>query len=612
MNEIPEIEAFLGRLPGFEHLDEDELHRAARAVSVAYYRRGQDILSIGVENTHLNIVRSGAVELADGNGDLVTRLAEGECFGFPSLMNHEPARNHSVALEDTLIYHLNGEAFEALRRGNRDFDTWFIRALSDRLTTRPVTGEIRGAAAGSVRDMVSRGPVTIDASASIRETATKMVAERVSAMLITEGGRMTGIVTDRDLRSRVVAEEFPLDRPVAEIMTPDPISLDAESHAYEAALVMMHNVIHHLPITDEDELLGMVARSDFMRLETEHPLYLVSDIGRQESVQGLVETCSRLPGLIAGQIDGDIAAEQLGKFITAITDSVTRQLIRIARDELGPPPCRYAWIALGSQARHEQSAVSDQDNALVLEDGAGDEAGAYFERLARIVNDGLDACGWVHCPGGVMAINPRWRVTISRWKDHFTHWITVPEEKALMHANIFFDLRAVDGDAELVEEIKESIRETARKNELFLALMAKNAMNFQPPLGFFRQFVLEKSGEHKNTLNLKLHGIIPIVETARIRSLAAGEMRVSTRNRLRAAARQGELTPADAESLIDALDFIEKLRLEHQSRQMSAGEKPDNHLSPSELSPLARQNLKAAFSQIRTSQAALLNRFHLA
>jgi CBS domain-containing protein len=423
---------------------------------------------------------------------------------------------------------------------------------------------------------------------------------------------MTGIVTDRDLRSRVVAEDLSTDRPVAEIMTPDPISLDAESHAYEAALVMMQNVIHHLPVTDEGRLLGMVARSDFMRLETEHPLYLVSDIGKQETVAGLVEACSRLPGLIAGQIDADIAAEQLGKFITAITDSVTRQLIRIARNELGPPPCRYAWIALGSQARHEQSARSDQDNALVLEDGAGADAEPYFERLARTVNDGLDACGWVHCPGDVMAMNPRWRVTVSRWKEHFTHWITVPEEKALMHANIFFDLRAIDGDAELVEEIKDSIRETARKNELFLALMAKNSMNFQPPLGFFRQFVLEKSGEHKNTLNLKLHGIIPIVETARIRSLAAGEMRVSTRNRLRAAARQGELTNADAESLIDALDFIENLRLEHQSRQMSAGEQPDNHLSPSELSPLARQNLKAAFSQIRTSQAALLNRFHLA
>ena len=181
-----------------------------------------------------------------------------------------------------------------------------------------------------------------------------------------------------------------------------------------------------------------------------------------------------------------------------------------------------------------------------------------------------------------------------------------------MHANIFFDLRCVAGQTDLVEKLKKSVRGAARKNEIFLALMAKNAMNYQPPLGFFRQFVLERSGEHKNTLDLKLHGIMPIVEIARIRSLAAGELRISTRNRLRAAAKAKEITKTDAANLIDALDFIEKLRIEHQSRQLQAGKKPDNYLSPGELSPLVRQNLKSAFSQVRVSQSALLNRFHLA
>ena len=181
-----------------------------------------------------------------------------------------------------------------------------------------------------------------------------------------------------------------------------------------------------------------------------------------------------------------------------------------------------------------------------------------------------------------------------------------------MHANIFFDLRIVKGKAELVDQLKNSIRDDARKNELFLALMAKNAMNFQPPLGFFRQFVLERSGEHKHTLDLKAQGVMPIIEIARIRSLAAGELRINTRNRLRAAALAREISQADAASLIDALDFIEKLRIEHQARQLQAGEKPDNHLAPKELSPLVRQNLKSAFAQVRTSQQALLNRFHLA
>ena len=295
-----------------------------------------------------------------------------------------------------------------------------------------------------------------------------------------------------------------------------------------------------------------------------------------------------------------------------ITDTVTRQLLRIAEAEYGPPPCDYAWVALGSQGRFEQSAKSDQDNAMVLSNDATEADDAYFAALAKVVNDGLDACGYVYCPGDVMASNPKWRQPLRKWKRYFHRWITVPEEKALMHANIFFDLRCVAGTHELVDKLKKSVREDARKNEIFLALMAKNAMNYQPPLGFFRQFVLEKSGEHKNTLDLKLHGIMPIVEIARIRSLAAGELRISTRNRLLAAATAGEITATDAANLIDALDFIEALRIEHQGRQLQAGKAPDNHLSPEELSPLVRQNLKSAFSQVRVSQSALLNRFHLA
>ena len=611
MNELPEIERFLSRLPGFDALDEGQLGAAARAVKVAYYPKQDDVLAIGRSNSELHIVRSGAVELRDEDDELVTRAAEGECFGFPSLMNSAPVRNHSRAIEDTLIYHLAGDTFAELRRNSPAFDTHFVRALSDRLAQQPQAPSLRGVAGQTVGELVTRPPVTIDVSASIRDTATSMVGNRVSSMLVTDNGRMVGIVTDRDIRSRVVAADRSVDDNVAGIMTDSPIRLDADAHAYEAALLMMQSNIHHLPVTRDDALIGMVSRSDFMRLETEHPLYLVSDLGKQTSAAGLVAVCERLPGLIAGQIESDASGEQLGKSITTITDTVTRQLIRIAEAELGPPPCDFAWVALGSQGRHEQSAKSDQDNALVLEDSAGDAEREYFGRLAAIVNDGLDACGYVYCPGDIMAKNPKWCQPLSRWREYFHRWITVPEEKALMHANIFFDLRAVHGNASLVDALKDSIRSAARENTIFLALMAKNAMNFQPPLGFFRQFVLERSGEHKNTLDLKLHGIIPIVEIARIRCLAAGELRVGTRNRLNAAARAGEITSADAANLIDALDYIEKLRLEHQSRQMHGGLAPDNHLSPDELSPLARQNLKAAFSQVRISQSAMLNRFHV-
>lgn len=612
MKEIPEIVQFLRVVPGFDELDDEALGSCARSIEIAYYRKGQDVLGIGGENQFLHIIRSGAVELRDENEVMMTRLAESECFGFPSLMNREPARNHSIAIEDTLIYHLNGATFARMRRENPAFDTWFIRALTDRLQMSPVSQGLRGAAGANVGSLIGRPPVTIEATASVRETAAKMVAERVSAMLIHDESGVCGIVTDRDIRSRVVAAGHAGELAVTSIMTASPIMLDSEAGAYEAALVMMQHRIHHLPVTANGKLIGLVSRSDFMRVETEHPMYLVSDIGRQTTAEGIVAACKRLPGLIVGQIEGEANGEQLGKFITTITDTVTRQLLRIAEAELGPPPCEYAWIAMGSQGRSEQSAKSDQDNALLLADSLSENDDEYFSAVAKIVNDGLNACGYVYCPGDVMASNPKWRQPLRQWQRYFHKWITVPEQKALMHANIFFDLRCVSGACELVEELKQGIRNSARHNELFLALMAKNAMSYQPPLGFFRQFVLQKSGEHRNTVDLKMQGIMPIVEIARIRSLAAGELRITTRNRLKAAAAAGEISSADAASLSDALDFIEQLRIEHQGEQLRAGEAPDNHLAPERLSPLVRQNLKAAFSQIRVSQAALLNRFHIA
>ena len=612
MMEIPEIAQFLRELPGFDSLDAAQVANCAKSIDIAYYRKGEDILTSGSENCCLHIIRSGAVELRNDAGEMMTRLAECDCFGFPSLMRQTPARNHSVAMEDTLVYHLDGEAFARARRASGEFDTWFIRALSDRLTMQPVAPTFRGVSGQQVRNLISRAPVSIGTDASIRETAQKMVDERVSAMLISDGATVSGIITDRDIRERIVAAGIGGDHPVTEVMTVSPVTLDGDAHAYEAAIVMMQSNIHHLPITFDGKILGMVSRSDFMRLETEHPLYLVSDIGKQTTSAGVVEACQRLPALIIGQIEADANGELLGKFITMITDTVTRQFLRIAEAELGPPPCEYAWVALGSQGRFEQSAKSDQDNALLLSNEATEADDEYFAAVAKIVTDGLNDCGYVYCPGDVMASNPKWRQTLDVWKKYFFRWITVPEEKALMHANIFFDLRCIAGKSELVDALKKSVQKDAKKNEIFLALMAKNAMNFQPPLGFFRQFVLERSGEHKNTLDIKLHGIMPIVEIARIRSLAAGELRISTRNRLLAAARAKEITETDAANLIDALDFIEKLRIEHQSRQLQAGMKPDNHLSPGELSPLVRQNLKSAFSQVRVSQSALLNRFHLA
>lgn len=612
MNELADIADFLAGLPAFDTLGDQALSGAARSIEVAYFRAGTEIIKVGDSNDRLHIVRSGSIELHDDQGDLILRLGQGEFFGFPALMRQRPARKRALAIEDTLIYSLSGEAFQDLRKQSDEFDQYFICALSDRLLSAVQATRFQHELAASVGSLVKRPPVTIHASATIQATAALMVEQRVSSMLIMEeDNQIAGIVTDRDIRSRVVATGYDPSQPVSTIMTKAPIVLEASAHAFEAALTMMQHHIHHLPVVREGSLTGMVSRSDFMRVATEHPLYLVGDLGRQTTAEDLVRVSQRLPQVISQQIDAGASGEQLGRFITTVTDTITRQLIRIGENELGSPPCAYAWVALGSQGRGEQSAKSDQDNALVLAEAVDAEGDAWFASLAKIVNDGLDACGYVYCPGDVMASNPKWRQPLSQWRQYFRRWITVPEQKALMHANIFFDLRAVSGDGELVDALKNTILKTAQDNELFLALMAKNAMTWQPPLGLFRQFVVERSGEHKDTLDLKQRGIMPIVEIARIRSLAGGVVRIGTRNRLNAAATAGEITESDATNLIDALDFIEQLRIQNQSEQMHRGEKPNNYLAPQAISRLHRQNLKAAFSQVRTSQASLLNRFHI-
>ncbi len=609
--ELPDIEAFLHSLPGFAALTPDALAQAARGVEVEYFRRGTELLTIGRTNQHLHIVRAGAVQLADDDGELVARLGEGESFGLASLMNDAPVRFSSEALEDTLVYRIDAGTFRTLRSACPDFDTHAVRVLTNRLSTR-ATGTAGVSAAGhDVDQLMTRAPVTIAPGASVREAAIRMRTERVSALMVVDADALVGIVTDRDLRNRVIAAGLNHNTVVRDVMTPDPISLKPGDHAYDGALAMMQNHIHHLPVLDNGRPVGLVSRSDFMRAETEHPLYLVKDLARAASPEAVAQACRRLPELIASLIDSNASGAQLGRFITAITDAATRQFLRLGEAELGPPPLPYAWVALGSQARQEQSAHSDQDNAMIID---GDDAAVrrhdgYFKALAVRVNDGLNACGYVYCPGGIMGQNDPWRVSTTAWRAYFHRWIHVPEEKALMHANIFFDLRCVAGQSELVRDLKDYIVAQSRNQQIFLALMARTALDYPPPLGFFRQFVLVRSGEHRNTLNLKINGIMPIVEIARIRALACGQMRVGTRNRLRACADAGELTREDANSLIDALDLLDSVRLQHQSAQLAAGRAPDNHLAPDDLSPLARQNLKAAFAQIRLSQNALANRF---
>ena len=457
--------------------------------------------------------------------------------------------------------------------------------------------------------MVRHAIVETTADASVREAARIMADRNVSSILVMDGPRILGIVTDRDLRKRVVAAGLDTSDSVSSVMTPDPTVVAAEALAFEVLLLMMDGQIHHLPVVESGRPIGVITSTDLVRLEHANPVYLVRDIATQADVAGVAKVTSRLPTTVTRLVSQDATADDIGKVVTAVADSVARKIIALAEADLGRPPAPYCWMVLGSQARGESALGSDQDNAIILADDAGPEGERYVAALAEKVVAGLELCGYPRCEGDVMATNPRWRQSLSGWRKEFSRWLHEPTSDALLNAAIFFDARALAGDTTLFTDLYRGVQAQAQKSGRFLGLMAAQAVRHEPPLGFFRGFVLQKEGEHKDTLNLKWGGIGAVQETARVLALAAGSPAMRTHDRITDAANAHLLTHETATDLSDAYEFISYVRLEHQAKAVLDGRSPGNHVNPDTLSSLDRRHLRDAFGVVRTVQGQVAQRY---
>lgn len=599
---------FLGAVPPFDGLDPDALERVSAKLEAAYYPSGKTILE-SRDRPGLAIIRKGAVRLVESSGRFLDRRSEGELFGHPIYFHGEAKDYRAEAEEDCLVWHLPQADFAALCARQTQvaahFDSHPLSRLSGAAAQAPRTPE-------RLRDLLKRPPVTVEHSSSVREVAGLMSREDVSSVLVLRGGALAGIVTDKDLRRRVLAAGADPLQAIESFMTAAPVSLDAESGADDALLLMLRQNCRHLPVFDGPRLLGLVTAGDLLRAQAEHPLRLVKDIHRQNSTEELEALSQRLPALFSRMVSLSRNVEQIGRMVTQITDAFTVRLLHLAERELGAPPVPYAWVAFGSQAREEQTARTDQDNGLVLEREAGESGVRYFEALSQFVCGGLDRLGYDYCPGEVMALNPRWRVPLAQWRRHFDGWIDEPEPQAVMHSSIFFDMRCVHGEARLVEDLLAHAVGRAGDNQIFRRFMAANVLKHRPPIGFFRRFVQEEDGSHTEGLNLKHRGVVPIVDLIRMRALEAGIRAPNSYRRLERAVACGVLNESDAGSLRDALNLIGRLRLEHQVAQLGAGRQPGNIVPPEELSPLMRRNLKAAFMLVVEAQNALALRYQVA
>ena len=605
-HDISFIAEFLHTVHPFNSLDTEGLHKLARKLEVAYYPQGKTIFP-SKPPPGLAIIRKGAVRLVDESHKFLDKRSEGELFGHDIYFHGEMKDYVAEAEEDCLLWLMSATDFDSLRSENKLISEYFSSHLKTRLSAAT---QIKHSVT-QVRDLLRREPVTIDGGKSIHQAAQRMSAENVSSVLVMCGDELCGIVTDKDLRQRVLAKGIDPGLAIEEVMTANPKSMSADADVDAALLLMMRQSYHHLPVMDGTRPLGLVTAGDILRAQSEHPLRIVRDIYKKNSVEELLRLSRRLPFLFERMVNLGRDVEQIGRMVTLITDAFTVRLIQLAEQRLGTPPMAFAWVVFGSQAREEQTAKTDQDNGIVLERDPDDEEAIYFAKLAEMVCDGLDKLGYVYCPGEVMALNVKWRVSLERWKRHFDGWIDQPTPKSVMYSSIFFDIRCVHGESELVDELQSHASTRAKDNRIFRRFMAANVLTHRPPLGFFRRFVQEDDGSQSEGLNLKHRGIVPITDLVRMRALETGIREANTFRRIELATTNGTMNENDASSLRDALRLINRIRLNHQSAQMIAGEKATNFVPTEDLSPLLRRNLKAAFMLVEEAQKALALRYQV-
>jgi CBS domain-containing protein len=598
----------------FRILPEAVLASLAPALRVQEYG-AQSPVSLGTElKSHAHWLIDGQVDLLDAEGHHVLRLQPGEVFG----LDQGDALHISAAQAqtDARVIQIPLPTIQDLCE-NTPALTYFLPAFPPRSDQAPTSQRAGSDPALNlmttpVRALVKRAPITLGPHTPIREAAQLMSEKRVSSVLIEKDQRLFGLVTDRDLRGRVVAVDLDTSRPIMDIATLAPLTMDVQSPAFEALLLMARHNIHHVPVLDGERIVGMITATDVTEQHSTSAVYLAGEVYKQTAVEGLQAAATKIKRLQQSLASAQASAYSTGHIITAITDAITSRLLQLAEARLGPPPVEYVWVAAGSQARSEQTAKSDQDNCLVLDDSY-DKAthGAYFEALAKFVCDGLDACGYVYCPGEMMAMTDTWRQPKRQWAEYFSRWTGQPEPKALMLTCVFFDLRAVYGNTALLDRLRSDVLRRTKGNSLFLAHMVGNALQHQPPLGMFKGISTIRSGEHKGTIDLKHSGIVPVVDLARVYALAGAHEAVNTHDRLMSAADSGEVSVQSARDLRDALEYLAYTRIQHQARQIGNGQAPNNFLNPNDLSNFERSQLKDAFTVVHDLQSVLSQRYRM-
>ena len=468
-----------------------------------------------------------------------------------------------------------------------------------------------------VTDLVTRPPVTATTDASAIDVARLMSRERVGSVVLLAEGRLAGIVTDRDLRRRVVEDNRdPARTPASAIMSAPVVTVPADAFAFDALLAMTRHHIRHVVVADAGRVAGVVSSRDLLRLHAAHPVTLVRDITRATSIEALAALESHLTTLIGRLFAAGGTVHDIARLAAELNDRLVIRVLELTLAELRAagrePPVAWAWLAFGSEGRQEQTLRTDQDNGLVYADPPPEReaaARAYFALFAESVVNGLLKVGFPPCPGGAMASNPQWCQPLAVWDGYVRRWIAEPTAAHILAASMYFDLRCVSGEPELAASLGARIRRDAPAHPHFLGRMARDVVERRLPTSFFGGVAVERSGAHRGAVDIKGAGCIQLVGAARVHALELGLAETNTVARFTAAGARGVYASDEVVEIRDAYEHLLRLRLARQLDQLAAGEVPDNYVDPERLSHRDQMLLRDALKTVGRVQHRLRERY---
>lgn len=614
---------FLGSRFPFSELDQQTLMSFAQKAFIDFFPRDTLILKQGEsEVNHFHVIQKGGVRTyrLDSLGNVILKdfRGEGEHFGALSIIKNTTANFNVETLDDTFCFLFDKKEFLHLIEANPKLKHYYLSTMSDKMA-QPVYSELRRQkisprAEGALflfkakAGEISKGRlITAPSYATVQQISQIMSEKRIGSVLLTDNREeVIGIVTDKDIRGKVVARGLDYHTKASAIMTAPVQTISGQSVCFDALLAMITNRIHHLAIEENGKISKMLTTHDIMVAQGSSPYFLFREIQAQRKISGLYELSLKIPTIVRSLIEEGAKACNVTRMISVLNDHLLGRLLKLLEEELGKPPLPFSWLLFGSEGRQEQIFKSSQANGIVYanspNESTGREAGRYFSLLSKQAIKHLTACGYDPGSGDNTAINDKWRQPQAVWDRYFRDWCRFSGRKMDFDAVVFFDFRSGAGTTSLAEKLKDQELILSRENEPLLHYLAQNCCLQEPPLSFYGNFVVEKDGQYRDYLNLESKGLAFFVDFARAMSLKYGIGETNTLERLHALQNHHHILREIGFELIEAYELMMHIKLVHQLHMIENGQAPDSHIRPDDLSGLEKQTLKEVFEVIRRFQ----------